>query len=1161
MSEIVFSPDNEEFQRAVAAQATAADPVESAWVAANAGSGKTKVLIDRVARLLLRDAPPDSILCITYTRAAANEMISRLFKRLGAWSVMEDQKLARELAELEGREPEEYIDADLKKARALFAKALETPGGLRIETIHAFSARLLRRFPLEAGIVPGFREIEEADAEAMWQAAAREAVLDLAEAEPDILDQVALQGGGLGIDVALGLARSAGKALMRHGDDPGQALRKALGAPEASVAELLRDAVETRLPADAYRSAIGVLQAGRPADQKLAAKLEDILNTTDPSERFSRLQSLFRKSDGDLRARSEFNKGAPPDIEDLFSITAPEGREITRLKQAEADILAAEAAERTESLLRLARPLLKAYAREKSARGSLDFDDLIDAARSLLTRSGLAAWVLYKLDGGLTHVLLDEAQDTAPEQWEILHALTEEFFAGVGIEREADPRTLFVVGDEKQSIYSFQGADPRLFLTGKRDFIARTNGDGHTPDMLMSFRSSPEVLEAVDGVMAQAAIDVPATRSQPPATADDTLHTARRANQPGRVELWPIEEKTSAAEEDPWDAPVDSQGENSPKARLAAHVAGHVRQMIDRGETVWTEREDGGWQHKSMTPGDVLILVRKRKGGLFDALIQNLKREGLPVAGADRLVLADHIGVQDCLNLIRFVLMPSDDLTLAEILRGPFCDLVGDDEHLFHLAHGRGKDTSVWSRLQASEMPDHIAARAFLESLLERRHWPAFEFLTAVLERRVLGEETGWDRIAARLGSPARDPIEALCARALGFDGDRGASLQAFLSAMENDESEVKRDLAEASGAVRVMTVHGAKGLQAPVVILPDTTSPPGPLRSALLSLDDGLPVWAPNRKKDTDILAEARADASARMMEEHVRLLYVALTRAQDRLVVCGHWHGAAGGRGYTDMSWYDLCAKGFERAGAIEDNATGILAHGAHPKLAPAAVAETGAGPVAPAWLRQTAPAETIGPRAISPSRLIADDAPVIDPLGPRPPDRRLRGRLIHALLERLPSVADEDREDAAARFLAIEAALTPDEREEIAATALATLRDPAISDVFAPNGRAEAAIVGYGTGWPETTLINGRVDRLVISEARILVADIKTDRPPPETAEGVAEAYCAQMAAYQNVLEAGFPGREIECVLVWTEGPRLMPLPRPLLLEALKRAQSRL
>ncbi|MEM9738982.1 MAG: 3'-5' exonuclease, partial [Pseudomonadota bacterium] len=721
-----------------------------------------------------------------------------------------------------------------------------------------------------------------------------------------------------------------------------------------------------------------------------------------------------------------------------------------------------------------------------------------------------------------------------------------------------DPRTLFVVGDEKQSIYSFQGADPRLFLSGKRDFISRTRGDGATPDMLMSFRSSPEVLAAVDGVMAQSAVDVPAAVSQPPAMADLTIHTARRANQPGRVEQWPIEEKAEVPDNDPWDAPVDAQGETSPKAKLAAQVAGHVSQMVERGETVWVEGPDGGWRRKAMTAGDVLILVRKRKGGLFDALIQNLKRQGLPVAGADRLVLADHIGVQDCLNLIRFVLMPSDDLTLAEILRGPFCDLVDDNEHLFPLAHGRGKDTSLWQRLQKSDTPRHAVARDFLQALLERAHWPPFEFLTAVLEHPVLDEQTGWDRIGARLGTPARDPVEALCARALAFDVERGAALQTFLSAIEGDESEIKRDLAEAGGAVRVMTVHGAKGLQAPVVILPDTTSPPGPQRSPLLTLENGLPVWAPSRTGDTDRLAAAREDATARMLEEHVRLLYVALTRAQDRLIVCGAWHGR-GQTGYGDLSWYDLCAKGLARAGAEADDATAILALGSVPPLAEAPKGGSDAPVAPPAWLRRAAPSETKATRAISPSRLLADEAPVIDPLGPRPPDRRLRGRLIHSLLERLPRLSEDRREAAAVQFLAKEAALGPLERKEIAETALKTLADPAMANVFAPGGRAEAAIVGAGTGWPDGTLINGRVDRLVMTESEILIVDIKTDRPPPTRPEDVSGSYLAQLATYQNVLETGFRGRSVSCALVWTDGPRLMALPRPLLLEALNRAQS--
>ncbi|MEM1106538.1 MAG: double-strand break repair helicase AddA [Pseudomonadota bacterium] len=1160
MSKPDFPSETPAFLAAANAQFLAADPFRSAWVAANAGSGKTKVLIDRVARLLLRDAAPDAILCITFTRAAANEMISRLFKRLGDWSVMDDAPLAKELASLEGREAAGFSDGELRKARALFAKALETPGGLRIETIHAFCARLLRRFPLEAGIMPGFRDLDEADAHRLTQAARRKAVLKLAQTAPACLDALAMEGGGHGIDAALDLASALNRHTPNAADTDMAALRDVLGAPAQTPKDVLDEALEAALPKEAYRSAIAALAKGASTDQALAERLEDALNEPDLMRRFEHLQGVWLTTSGGLRKSNPFTKSAPDFVAELFSVKPPEGREITRLKQVETDVYAAEALARTAALHQLARPLGEAYAAGKAAAGALDFDDLIDASHRLLIRAGVADWVRYKMDGGLAHVLLDEAQDTSPAQWDILRALTEEFFAGQGAEKRADPRTYFVVGDEKQSIYAFQGADPRLFLSGKRDFIERTLGEGHTPDMLMSFRSSPEVLAAVDAVMASAALDVPTSLSQPPLEADLPRHTARRANQPGRVELWPIEEKPAPEAADAWDAPVDAQGVGSPKALLATQVVETISTMIDRGDTVWAPQSDGSWAQRAVEPGDFLILVRKRGGGLFDAVIENLKRNDLPAAGADRLVLTQHIAVQDALNTLRFALTPSDDLTLGEILRGPFCDLVDDDVHLFPLAYKRSADETLWDRLQASDDPRHSAALEFLSGLLERTEWQAFEFLCAVLDGKVLGDETGWDRIGARLGDPARDPIEALCSRALAHDRDGGTGLQSFLSAMESDESEIKRDLAEAGGAVRVMTVHGAKGLQAPVVILPDTTGGPANRGQALLTLPGGLTAWAPSSKRDTPKLAAARAEADARISEEHVRLLYVAMTRAQDRLIVCGHWHGKAQ-PGYHKASWYALCRAGLEAAGAMVEPESGILALGSPPPAGARRYGDDAALPDAPAWLRRPAPVGGRGPRALSPSQLFSERAQILDPLAAQDKDRRLRGRLIHKLLEQLSRLPETERSAAARTIAAREARLDEAARNEAAETALATLSDPELAEVFSDAGRAEAPIVGAGTGWPDGTLINGRVDRLVISKGRVLIADIKTDRPPPARPEMVDRAYLAQMAAYQNVLETTFPGREIKCVLVWTDGPRLMDLPDPLLLDALKRAQRSL
>ena len=1161
----VKSPDSKEFEAAVAAQAIAADPMNSAWVAANAGSGKTKVLIDRVARLLLRGAEPASILCITYTRAAANEMMSRLFKTLGDWSVMEDGSLRRKLADLEGRAADNFSDEELAAARALFAKALETPGGLRIETIHAFCARLLRRFPLEAGIAPGFADLEDDEAARLWEAAQSAALLEAERNHRDALDQLALEGGGLGARGTLyrlrgAAARLLGFAEAHDGDLAAMAatLRATLGAPDQTAEAVRAHAMLEAFPEDDLRAALPALRhCGKTASTRTANAIEAALAATDPEERWAAYRNAFLSPSSGKPYAALANADALKDalVEDLFATKSGEGREVTRIHAFMEALKAAEAVERNVALLAVGLPLLRHFAAAKTRLAALDFDDLILSARRLLTRSNLSDWVLYKLDGGLSHVLLDEAQDTSPEQWDVIGALTTEFAAGIGVEREHDPRTLFVVGDEKQSIYSFQGAAPEQFLRRRQGFAAHWPG-GKTPDMEMSFRSSPEVLRFVDEVFETDAFDGHPFSVDPPPEADTVHHAARRSNQPGRVELWPLVEAEAVDAGDPWDVPVDALSEASPRARLARKVAGAVRAMIDAGETIWAEAPDGFWYRRAMTPGDVLILVRGRTGGLFDGLILALKQAGLPVAGADRLVLTEHLGVQDCLNLLRFALCPEDDLTLAEILRGPFCGLVDDDEHLFPLAFGRGAH-SLWDRLQASEDTRHGDARAFLEALIAARHLPAFEFLSRVLDTPQPGGETGWQRLVARLGTPVRDPVEALLARAIAHDTGDAASLQTFLSAMETDVTQIKRDLAESGGAIRVMTVHGAKGLQAPVVILPDTVAGPKPVAGGLFDLD-GVPVWAPRKEADTPQLEAARRLAGDKDLREHRRLLYVALTRAQDRLVIAGAALGNQSG-GAHDASWYALCRQALVRLDAQEDD-EGLIALGDPPPAIGKAAEQEDAAPAAPAWLSRPAAGPSAIRRPLSPSEIGHDDGPVLAPGDSERAWRLRRGRLIHDLLDQLSHMPEPARDAGLDRALERQADLTEARREEVRKTVLKTLQDPVMGEVFAPGGRSEASIVGRGTGWPEGTIINGRIDRLVMTERSVLIVDIKTDRPPPRDESGVPPAYYEQMATYANVLEAAWPDREVRCAIVWTDGPRLMMLPRANLLEALTRAQSR-
>ncbi|MEL7231744.1 MAG: UvrD-helicase domain-containing protein, partial [Pseudomonadota bacterium] len=614
--EPISSPHSTAFEDAILAQARAANPERSAWVEANAGSGKTKVLIDRVARLLLskpdgrRGASPDSILCVTYTKAAANEMLSRLFKTLGDWSIATDADLRKSLSQLEGRDADAYSLNELRQARTLFARALETPGGLRIETIHAFCARVLRRFPLEAGIAPGFTEIEDKEADDLWQEVLNAEIEWAAQETSGAIITLSKATGGRGIKAAFGTLRFQRSALLdfqrqleSSGKTIGALVRDALGAPDILASEhiehVMGDAFpKTRIAALADRIEHHPKAAAK--DAKLAGVIRIACSDAPAQERWEAWLGAFMTKSGTWAKSNPY--GAchkdDPDIPDLFAVAGEEGSEITRIKVAYETLLSIEAAARSEALLTIGLPVITAYQREKRKRAALDFDDLIEQTRRLLTVSNAADWVLYKLDGGLTHLLLDEAQDTSPRQWELINALIEEFQAGQGSERSTDPRTQFVVGDPKQSIYSFQGADQEQFEAERRKFIAREevlagrSGGAETPEMLMSFRSSPEILTFVDKVRELAPLPDATTDALPPTDANISEHKARRSNQPGLIELWPLisqsENDTDLEEDDVW-RPVDYVPESAAVRRLADSVAKSVKHAIDDGESVWRE--------------------------------------------------------------------------------------------------------------------------------------------------------------------------------------------------------------------------------------------------------------------------------------------------------------------------------------------------------------------------------------------------------------------------------------------------------------------------------------------------------------------------------------------------------------------------------------------
>ncbi len=1115
------------YARARENQRQAADPAQSVFVTANAGSGKTKVLVDRIARLLLARHAPSAFLCITFTKAAAAEMQRRLFERLGDWCVMDDAALTAQFADLGEPAPDA---ARLAEARALFAQALETPGGLRIQTIHGFCERLIARFPLEADVPPGFEIADEARAAALiaaaWAqvAAGRDGGLDAA------LDRLGARFDAQAFDkLRTALAGNRGDLrafVAAHGDLAG-----------ATAALTARHGAHAS-PADIRAAALAAV------DWETLAALESILAGSTAANRNAAARIAAARTERTLESTLRIfltAQGEPYANFVTQAIVAAHGALVNAsLKIGDAviaardRILAAERAADASAALVIGHALAVAYQAAKANAGALDFEDLIEKAAALLGDSDAAPWVLYKLDGGLSHILIDEGQDTSPAQWRLIEPLQMEFFAGAGA-RGAD-RTVFAVGDPKQSIYSFQGADPAHFLSESQRLSARAAAAGRpfvAPALEMSFRSAPEVLAAVDATFA--GLDL----ADGPQSGEVVRHDPFRDAHVGRVEWWPLAPRPAKGDADAWDAPLDNDREATAAAVLCTELAKRVSTWIADGEAVW----DGKAQ-RAMAPRDVLALVRKR-GPLFRQLLKAMKRAGLPVAGADRMVLADEIAVQDVLVAARVALNPADDLSLATLLKSPWIGLVDDDADIHPLAFGRAKGERVIDRLRAHPDQKYAHARAFVDDLATHAGAHPHTFVSLLFERVDAHGVSGWEAMLARLGHEARDPMEELVARALAAGRQGPATLQHFVHAIAADAAQIKRETAQGEDAVRVMTVHGAKGLEAPVVLLADTTGAvDAEPKGGLYMTADGPVLSVAKGARDAVVTAAITASDSAGLLE-HRRLLYVAMTRARDRLIVCGATHGG-GKEGAAADSWWGAVREGMARAGAVacETPFGEGLALGETARVARADAAQAPPPPL-PAWARRPAAAEGPMPEAVSPSRIAAEHGPVLSPRA----DGRARfrrGTLIHGLLQRLPDVPDARRAAAAERWLQARG-VADREAAALAAEALRVLEDPQFAAVFGPGSRAEAPIVAT---LESGATVRGAIDRMVVTAEGVLLLDYKTDRPPPARPEDTSPRILAQMAAYRAAVRRIFPGRPVRAALLWTDGPTLMHLPDALL-----------
>lgn len=1113
------------------AQMGAADPFENIWLSASAGTGKTQVLTARVFRLLLRgDTEPEHILCLTYTKAGAAEMAERINSTLARWVRLEEQAL---FSDLEAIGADSGPDAR-KAARKLFAKLLDAPGaGLRIMTIHSFCQQLLAGFPAEAGLVPGFEPMEEREEAELKRGALAELSLR-AEAGGDEALITAIQGlsyalGEGGAEDFLSKCAAAPVAMANVpaiADDRLRWTRRIAGVDfegdtDVWLAERCADGAFDGDMLDAYSACCADWGTKTANDRLERIAKWRALDPRARAEGLAEVQRAWAVKDGSkIDSRHKKDSEGPELAQQLLDWSS----------QLLTQKMLADYAGRLAEALRAGKAYAAIYGEMKRARGLVDFDDLVREASRLLKQDGIGAWIAYKLDARIDHVLVDESQDTNKAQWDIVTELTGEFFAGQGAQDDK-VRTLFTVGDFKQAIFGFQGTSPENYELARDTFAERAEAAlrPFAPlDMAQSFRSTRPVLAAVDAMIDAAGPEAfGLDRPIPP------HRTERGAS--GRVLL-----ARPFLGADDADGEEDEEGWISePRRRYAEYIAARVAELIRNPPWLATK-------NAYLEPGDIMILLRRRSD-IASLIVARLYSEGVPVAGVDRLRLSEPLGILDLMAAVRFVLQPADDLNLASLLVSP---LIGWDQDKLLAASEREPGRTLWSRVRSD--PAFADAREPLADLLARADFGTpYRFLEHILS----GPMQGRRALVRRLGEEVRDPVDALLAAAQSFELRHAPSLQRFADWMERGDTDIKREGQGNANEVRVMTVHGSKGLQAPYVILADMCGDPLasggsaltlPLHDAVLDEEFRLPLLYAKKAERAGNLAEAAAMQEQAELQENMRLLYVAMTRAEEHLVMAGvHPQNR---KELPEHCWHNAveapmrAVVGDWTEDALWGPALVLEGESVRPGESPKATMDRDAAPDLPRWLSEPAPEEA------RPARPLAPSDPGEDPTGDAPATPAMmaaarRGSLIHSLFERMPELPRSERTDAALRWLANRAPdLAEDERCAIVADVEAVLADPEWAHLFGPDGLAEvpvAAVVGEVT-------IAGKVDRLLVEKDEILIVDYKTGRSVPANVDGVPDAYLRQMARYAAALATIYPGRRVRAALLYSAGPRLIALP---------------
>ncbi|NEV49657.1 DNA helicase UvrD [Wolbachia pipientis] len=1071
----------------------AINPNFSVWVNASAGTGKTKILIDRVLRLLLENKR--NILCLTFTNAAANEMENRVHSILSKWAICSESVLIADLEQLDFFPMYPYLSSQcstrenkdyLTRTRRLFSE-LENLG-LTIQTIHAFCYKLISNFPIEAGIAPNctLNECKELHSIIFNKVLHNETVQDDINLIATEIDENKLRD----LLYTLCIKRSIS-------ENDSEYIKDKLSAPDEihdlqsettehikRLAEILsegskRDQSYSEI---LYSTVIPVLDTGIQKKRTSVSYSDDTgmerkdTRIEDLAKVFLKSESHEKKSISSIATKSTLEKfrDAEQIIESVQNVV------FTHIK----DMNSYQIFRRTSSLLGIFKVYVDLYSSEKSKNALLDYNDIIGLAKNLLSNPNYKDWILFNLDQKIDHILVDEAQDNSISQWKIITNLCDEFFAG-----NDEKRTLFVVGDVKQSIYRFQGANPHLFNYMQQYFHTKTGGrDWISCQLEKSFRSTPEVLMLVDRIFNN-------FRAEISFNDNEIKHVPHRENDQGYIEIWPALPKCKEKEQRALQIHLTCKEGYTIADRLLAQAIAHkIHNWLNEGRILVAK-------DRHIEPRDIVILVRQRNV-LVDYIISELKKANVPVVGRDYFRIMDYIAVQDLIALAEFLLLQANNLALANALKSPLFNFTEDD--LFNIAYNR-KEQSLWERLQDYHGVIYSELNYLIN--LSRIESPLTLF-THILR-------TGKKKFAARLGLECFEVLDEFMNLVLQFENP---SLQAFVQWIKENNPEIKNDMQSECNAVRIMTIHKSKGLQAPIVFLVDTNTVPRNSKSIIFDGTE-VPFWC--GKNNNAYCDQVKREKKLEDYNEYLRLLYVALTRAEDELYILSKEPVQKG-------SWYDLITQygePYEKKQAylqpiFKEKVEVLCVNANYPYIYKKRDYFDVPVISLPPNLSMSFQCLTLG----SSEKEGAEWIPVSST---GMTDGYTRGLIIHSILQYMPKIEKEGRKNWVRKYL--DNINTSEDKDEIYSKILAF--NEKYGYLFDLGGKSEITLSGIINGEPVLV----RLDMLCITQDKAIIIDYKSHR---NVSVSLLNEIKKQMLTYKTLVQEIYPNKQVECMVIWVE-----------------------